>query len=1324
MGIWVWGCQNPPVPSHHNVIENNSIFNNTVGIWIISSKENYIRNNTIYNNSGIGGYLCGDGIELNGDNNIISGNKFYNDGIHIEFDYSQIIENNTVNDKPLYYYKNQDDFAVPSDAGQIILVNCNKVTIDGVNITRTGPGILSVLSSDIIISNSNFSYNRICVILHYSRDVIIKHNEFFFNNGSDGEITLYRCNILLEGGKNVLIQENNISFTNPDVTNSIIITYGSNQNVIKNNTILFNHERGIYTQCSTHDNTIYHNNFVGNSANARDDGSSNQWDNGYPTGGNFWDDYDGHDENNDGIGDTPYDIPGENNSIDRYPLMAATWTWNVPPNKPNKPSGNTSGKPGETLNFTTNTTDYDGDQVFYMWDWDDGTYSEWLGPFNSGENATANHSWNEKSKYNIRVKAKDIYGQKSPWSDPLQISVPYNINMVVSKKCVVLGQSTVQFQCLVTGGSEPYNFEWDFGDGNTSDDQNTTYTFNDIGDYVVTLTVTDNESNSYNETVNIDVMILKADFNTSILKCSKTDETIYFNDTSEGYYEIVNWSWDFGDGSVSYEQNSSHKYTAGGFYRVVLTIIDNESNTHIYNQIMHIDSFSPVIYNVSNTPDTVGLGFNVSIKAGVHDLAGRVIGGVDNVKINISYPNGSSNNCTMSNECLGNVYEYVFGDTWLVGQYNFTIWVIDKAGNRNSSSGHNFSVSAQATVSVCTIKDEYETNETLNLTDPPAGSLDIGYELLDEGEVLHIWNRFDSYYFNTSSGIQLTNHYDEYWSHNVLMLGYYNNEGWNLIYRTDELSGFNKNITSNEYFVNATLWKDLSYNGFDFRLAIRYILGADDSELTVIPYIKNIDNVDIPYVLGFGWEMKDIQIGMTEVGDYIRVNRSMFYLNQTLDNVYTNLSETEFYIMENITNTRTKSLYLKWNQSLTYKLRVESREGQYNAPVTLFVRIGTLKAGQEKYTLMYWYDADQLTFYFNSYNTSEAWSSNPGYMVDGSTSNYASTTSEGDVELCNGNNCSGADRGTISKVELRVCSYFTVYPCDTILRPVFNGTSDGNNITYQTPPVSGEWSSWFDITNDPSAPQSWGWSDVEGLDVDVEAGQGMPGFTLFCSRLEVRVTYAPAYSPEISDPYPANGCNGVSISPVLNITVSDQNGDNMNITWLSNSNGSWITFGTNNSVGNGTYHQTMSNASVNGQWWYWKVNVTDGTDSIESSVHKFYTGCQSKLVNTGSTNIKGYLLIQVQFYNETSENWVVADDTINESTPRTVLWEDPAGAIGQHIFGLDTVFNGLVNTSNLLAFGNGTYRIYAAFRDPDGDVLVCDDETLMEDSYEFTLSGS
>jgi hypothetical protein len=130
--------------------------------------------------------------------------------------------------------------------------------------------------------------------------------------------------------------------------------------------------------------------------------------------------------------------------------------------------------------------------------------------------------------------------------------------------------------------------------------------------------------------------------------------------------------------------------------------------------------------------------------------------------------------------------------------------------------------------------------------------------------------------------------------------------------------------------------------------------------------------------------------------------------------------------------------------------------------------------------------------------------------------------------------------------------------------------------------------------------------------------------------------------------------------------------------------------------------------------WYWKVLVHDGTTGVYSNVCKFYTGYESKIENTGSTNISGYLLIQVQFYNTTNSTWVVADDTINETTPRTIN-------SGSQL-GLDTVFNGLLDTSDFSDYGNGTYRIYAAFRNPDGNVLVCNDKTELEATYEFTIT--
>jgi len=101
-------------------------------------------------------------------------------------------------------------------------------------------------------------------------------------------------------------------------------------------------------------------------------------------------------------------------------------TVNNAPEKPEKPSGPDSGKTGVTYLFSTRAVDPNDDQLYYMWDWDDGNVSEWLGPSDSGAIASASYQWSKKGEYSIRVKAKDIYGEESDWSDPLSITMPKN----------------------------------------------------------------------------------------------------------------------------------------------------------------------------------------------------------------------------------------------------------------------------------------------------------------------------------------------------------------------------------------------------------------------------------------------------------------------------------------------------------------------------------------------------------------------------------------------------------------------------------------------------------------------------------------------------------------------------------------------------------------------------------------------------------------------------------------------------------------------------------------------------------------------------------
>jgi C1A family cysteine protease len=96
---------------------------------------------------------------------------------------------------------------------------------------------------------------------------------------------------------------------------------------------------------------------------------------------------------------------------------------NMPPLKPEIPTGPNSGRINREISFSTVTTDPNGDQVHYQFDWGNSNYSEWFGPYESGENVSVTHTWTDKGDFEIKVKAKDMFGFESEWSDPLILSM-------------------------------------------------------------------------------------------------------------------------------------------------------------------------------------------------------------------------------------------------------------------------------------------------------------------------------------------------------------------------------------------------------------------------------------------------------------------------------------------------------------------------------------------------------------------------------------------------------------------------------------------------------------------------------------------------------------------------------------------------------------------------------------------------------------------------------------------------------------------------------------------------------------------------------------
>ena len=150
-----------------------------------------------------------------------------------------------------------------------------------------------------------------------------------------------------------------------------------------------------------------------------------------------------------------------------------------PPDTPTIDTFDTPLEVDESGVYKASTTDPDGDDVYYWFDWDDGTNSGWLGPYGSGATCEASHSWGEGGVYLIKVKAKDSPGDNpSDWSAPVTIIVNadpgyqyfgvycqngYTVDKYYTSPIVY------HFDALITGSTgETYNVIFYWGDGSSS----------------------------------------------------------------------------------------------------------------------------------------------------------------------------------------------------------------------------------------------------------------------------------------------------------------------------------------------------------------------------------------------------------------------------------------------------------------------------------------------------------------------------------------------------------------------------------------------------------------------------------------------------------------------------------------------------------------------------------------------------------------------------------------------------------------------------------------------------------------------------------------
>jgi len=365
---------------------NNKIFDNTIknnireGIWAKYSSNNLFKGNTIKDNNNFGIILGPNSNYNEVKGNTITGH-IHGNGINIAlnlYDPTPSHHNTVVNN--------------------IISNNNQGLMMDGTTYNE--------------IRGNTISDNSLHGIYLWNSE----HNVFSENTISNVKS---RDGLHLEDANDNIISNNIISSCNE---NGLVLS-SSDSNEIYGNTIQKNSENGIYIW-KANNNKIYHNNFIDNTKNVGyyDNGqSSNSWDKGLSTGGNYWSDYKGKDDNGDGIGDTPYKIQGTTDK-DNYPFINQNGWSSHAPTKPTI-NGPSSGTKNTKYEYTFYSTDPDKDNVYYWIEWGDGDNTGWIGPYSSGETIKKTHKWSNSGIYTIKAKAKDTGNAESNWGS-MTITMP------------------------------------------------------------------------------------------------------------------------------------------------------------------------------------------------------------------------------------------------------------------------------------------------------------------------------------------------------------------------------------------------------------------------------------------------------------------------------------------------------------------------------------------------------------------------------------------------------------------------------------------------------------------------------------------------------------------------------------------------------------------------------------------------------------------------------------------------------------------------------------------------------------------------------------
>ncbi len=537
-------------------------------------------------------------IAANTENVVISGNlincSVYGYGIYLDGTSSAVIKNNIVN-----------------DSRGINIEDSNANSLYGNNVgNSTGDAAIKLKSSNNNYIEKNIFRNSIGgIYCQESADNIIKSNQIFENDGS-GIIVIAGSSNIIENNTiynndnfGISLSSTNTIIKNTIFNNNININLQASKCVINDNSITKHTTYGIYASSASSGNTIFNNSFRTNYGiyHAKEEGN-NLWDNGII--GNYWDDFKGPDPTSSSTLVTLEDSDfyyTRGGVIDRHPKGV----FQKPPTISSPSPAHLAEGVDLSPTLSVKVTDPESkrmDVYFYYVLNDTSNLIDVVYNVESGKRTSLPFYSNLQGKNAVYTYIGHGYDYIGVW----YVVVKDQYSETRSQECIFSTRHTPIDNKKPTAGADgPYTgqmgdsiqfdgsgctdsdgtiifYRWSFGDETSvTNTISPVHAYENAGTYNVSLVVIDDQGSSGTSSTTAKIQSQQNRNPTAVVSASSTgyaNDIMQFDGSGSSdpdlEDEIVNYYWDFGDGTSGTGEYTNHTYSKSGTYVVELTVKD------------------------------------------------------------------------------------------------------------------------------------------------------------------------------------------------------------------------------------------------------------------------------------------------------------------------------------------------------------------------------------------------------------------------------------------------------------------------------------------------------------------------------------------------------------------------------------------------------------------------------------------------------------------------------------------------------------------------------------------------------------------------------